>query len=140
MQYVCDGPDGETWFRLEDEMEAEIESELMDHAVAKHFKRNQEAASQSYTPTSPVSFEQNIGLKAHLARTMARFVTLRNSDGDALVTAMLPPAGQEAPRFRCIIVGRSNADPYAEHGDAIVALASHLDMPLDRRDCYPYGR
>lgn len=140
MQYVCDGPDGKTWFRLEDEMEAEIESELMNHAVAKHYRRSQDAAKRTYRPTSPVSFEQNIGLKAHLAKTMALFLTLRNREGEALVTAMLPPGGQHNPRFQCIVVGKGNTDPYAEHGAAIEALADHYGLPLDRDDCYPYRR
>ena len=140
MQYICDGPDGKTWFRLEDEMEAELESELMSHAVAKHFRRNLEDAKRTYRPTSPVSFEQNIGLKAHLANTMALFLTLRNQDGEALATAMLPPRGEQNVRFQCIIVGKGNSDPYDEHGAAIEALAEHFDLPLHRRDCYPYRR
>ena len=140
MQYVCDGPDGKTWFRLEDEMEAELESELMAHAVAKHYRRNRESAERTYKPTSTVSFEQNIGLKPHLAKTMALFLTLRNGDGEALATAMLPPRGEENPRFQCIIVGKSNSDPYQEHGAAIEALADHFGLSLDRATSYAYRR
>jgi hypothetical protein len=140
MQYVCDGPDGKTWFRLEDEMEAELESEIMAHAVAKHFRRNLESAKRTYRPTSTVSFEQNIGLKPHLAKTMARFLTLRNQDGEALATAMLPPGGQDTPRFQCIIVGKGNSDPYTAHGAAIEALAGHYGLSLDRDHCFPYRR
>lgn len=140
MQYVCDAPDGKTWFRLEDEMEADMESELMGHAVAKHFLRNREMAARSYQPTSMVSFEQNIGLKAHLMKRMALFLTLRDGEGNGLVTAMLPPDGKPDPRFQCIVVGPGNADPYDEHGPAIEALAKHFGMSLDRQDCYPYRR
>ena len=140
MQYVCDAPDGNTWFRLESEMEAEMESEVMSHAVVKHFRRNLEMATRSYQPTSTVSFEQNIGLKAHLMKQMAMFLTLRDGEGNGLVTAMLPPGGTPSPRFQCIVVGAGNADPYEEYGDAIAALAAFFGMPLDRRDCYPYRR
>ncbi len=140
MQYICDGPNGKTWFRLEDEMEADLESELMVHAVAKHFRRNQEATTRTYVPTSAISFEQNIGLKPHLAKTMALFLTLRNQEGEALATAMLPPGGQESARFQCIIVGMNNSDPYEAHGAAIQALASHFGLSLDRQSCYPYRR
>lgn len=140
MLYVCDGPDGKTWFRLEDEMEADLESSMMGHAVAKHFRRNQERAQRTYQPASAISFEQNIGLKAHLLREMALFLTLRNMDGEPLVTAMLPPGGQEAPAFRCIIVGPRNADPYTGHTAAIEALGAHFGLTLDRRACFPYGR
>ena len=140
MHYVCDGPDGKTWFRLEDEMEADLESEQMGHAVAKHFRRNQKQAQRTYQPASTISFEQNIGLKAHLLREMALFLTLRNMDGEALATAMLPPGGQEAAAFRCIIVGPKNAAPYTRHAAAIEALGTHFGLTLDRRACFPYGR
>ena len=140
MDYVCDAPDGKTWFRLMDEMEADMESELMGHAVAKHFRRDQEKAAKSYTSASTVSFEQNIGLKAHLKHEMALFLTLRNMEGTALVTAMLPPRGEADRPFRCTIVGEKNTDPYTDHAAAIEALGSHFGLTLDRRDCFPYGR
>ncbi len=140
MQYVCDGPDGKTWFRLEDEAEADLESEQMAHAVAKHFRRNLEAATRTYRPTSTVSFEQNIGLKSHLRKEMALFLTLRNADGEALATAMLPPGGQKNPQFQCIIVGKGNSDPYDEHADAIKALGDHFGLRLERQSCFPYRR
>ena len=44
MKYICDAPDEKTWFRLETEAEADRESELMDHAVAKHYRREREQA------------------------------------------------------------------------------------------------
>jgi hypothetical protein len=138
MQYVCDAPDGKTWFRLESEEEAEQESALMDHAVAKHYRRAQEKAAQSYRPLSSVSFERDIGLKAHLQREMPLFLTLRNGEGEGLVTAMLPPGAHDSAVFRTIVVGRSNRDPYDDHDDAIRALGRHFAIELDRRTCYPY--
>lgn len=65
--------------------------------------------------------------------------TLRDGDGDHLVTAMLPPGGQERDGFSPIIVGVSNCDPYPEHGEAIRALGDHFGIKLDRARCYPYG-
>lgn len=112
----------------------------MDHAVAKHFRRERERAIQSYTPTSAVSFEQKIGLQAHIQRQMPLFLTLRDAEGEALATAMLPPSGREEPNFRIIIVGKSNEDPYPDHGAAIAALALHFGLILDRQHCYPYAR
>ena len=139
MKFVCDAPKSRTWFRLETEAEAIIESTLMRHAVEKYFRREMEAARASYQPGSTVFIEQEIGLKAHLRRRMARFLTLRDAEGDALATAMLPP--EEGGRdSRCIIVGPENADPYPAHGDAIAALGQHLGANLDAARCYPYRR
>jgi hypothetical protein len=94
-------------------------------------------AAESYKPVSEVFFEQNIGLKAHLDRTMPLFLTLRDSEGAGLATAMLPPGGKPDPAFRPIIVGFGNQDPYLKHGDAIEALGRHYRMLLDRARCYP---
>ena len=84
MKYVCDATNGRTWFRLETEAEAAQESALMGHAVEKYFLREVEEARASYRPTSTVSFEQNIGLRAHMERTMPMFLTLRDRDGSGL--------------------------------------------------------
>jgi hypothetical protein len=84
--------------------------------------------------------EQNIGLQAHIQREMPLFLTLRNAEGDALVTAMLPPRDRNHPSFRIIIVGKSNSDPYPEHGAAIQVLGAYFGLILDRAHCYPYGR
>ncbi|MCA8926574.1 MAG: hypothetical protein KDC18_00790 [Alphaproteobacteria bacterium] len=140
MKYVGDAPAGKTWFRLESDGEAEMESAAMGHAVAKHFLRAMDAARQSYVPASGASFEANIGLNAHLQRTMPLFVTLRDTDGKPHVTGMLPPGGKEDPRFRPIIVGRDNSDPYPDYADAIQALGAVYGLRLDRARCYPYGR
>ena len=138
MKYVCDAPNGKTWFRLETEAEAEAESLSMRHAVEKFFRREQEKAAQTYQPPSRTFFEQEIGLKAHIQREMPLFLTLRDEDGNALVTAMLPPGGREDASFRPIIVGPGNSDPYAAEAEAIAALAKHFGLGLDRLRCFPY--
>jgi hypothetical protein len=140
MRYVCDATDGKTWFRIETEAEAVSESETMRHAVEKYFRKEQEKAAQSFQPISKVSFEQEIGLKAHIQREMPLFLTLRDSDGNPLATAMLPPGGKDDRSFRPIIVGLGNADPYPEEGDAIRALGEHFGLTLERARCYPYRR
>ncbi|MEJ1968304.1 MAG: hypothetical protein WDN03_06665 [Rhizomicrobium sp.] len=138
MQYICDAPGRETWFRIETEGEATIESELMRHAVEKYFRRERDSAVQSYRPAVTVFIERDIGLDAHLRRAMPMFLTLRDAEGAPLATAMLPPGGREAGGFRTIIVGPANADPFAQHGEAIAALARHFGLSLTRERCYPY--
>lgn len=140
MRYVCDAPGGKTWFRIETEGEAVAESELMHHAVEKYFRKEYERAAQTFQSLSKVYFEQEIGLKAHIQRQMPLFLTLRDDEGDALATAMLPPGGRDDRGFRPIIVGPSNADPYEDQADAIRALGEHFGMTLDRTRCYPYRR
>ncbi|MGD9804206.1 MAG: hypothetical protein AB7E81_09680 [Hyphomicrobiaceae bacterium] len=140
MQYICDAS-RDTWFRLETIAEAQAESRLMDHAVERYFRETYENAQRSYVPPPGGRFiEQNIGLKDYIKRTMPMFVTLRQNDGEALVTGMLPPGGKAQPGFRPIIVGKSNADPYPQHGMAIAVLAKHFDLHLDRERCFPYQR
>jgi hypothetical protein len=140
MRYVCDAPGGKTWFRIETEAEAIGESALMGHAVEKHFCQAAEAAAKTFKPSSRILFEQEIGLKAHIQREMPLFLTLRDDDGAALVTAMLPPSGKDDRTFRPIIVGKENRDPYPDYGEAIEALGDHLGMPLERVRCFPYRR
>jgi hypothetical protein len=53
MQYVCDAPNGKTWFRIETEGEAVHESRLMGHTVEKYFRREREKAVQSWHPERP---------------------------------------------------------------------------------------
>jgi hypothetical protein len=140
MQYACELPP-KTWFRIETEAEAYQESQAMSHAVETYFSRARDQATAAYVPPAGRRvIEQNIGLKAHIQRVMPIFLTLRDNEGTALVTAMLPPAGQTEREFRPIIVGRSNSDPYPEHGDAIKALARHYGLTLDPGRCYPYRR
>lgn len=139
MKFVCDAGNGRTWFRIETEAEAEAESRAMRHAVEKYFAREQARARESYKPTSSVAFERDIGLKAHIARSMPLFLTLRADDGEGLATAMLPPEGRNQANFRTIIVGPENGDPYAGHEDAIEKLAAHFGLDLPRAACFPYA-
>jgi hypothetical protein len=138
MRYICDAPNGRVWFQLETEAEAAMESDAMNHAVEKHFRQAAEKAAASYKPVSRVSFEQNIGLAAHVRQMMPLFLTLRDGEGTALATAMLPPGGWPDPAFRPVIVGYANRDPYPEHAAAIAALAHHFGLSLERQRCYPY--
>ncbi len=140
MQFVCDTPDGKTWFRIETEAEAARESRLMNHAVEKYFCRERDKAVQSYQPASSTFFERDIGLKAHILREMPLFLTLRDGDGHGLATAMLPPRGDDAASFTPIVVGPRNADPYPAHGEAIAALGRHYGIALEPERCYPYRR
>jgi hypothetical protein len=140
MKFVCDAPDNKTWFRFETEGEAAAESELMKHAVEKFFRREREKAAARYQPTSAAFIERDIGLAAHLQNTMPWFLTLRDNEGNALATAMLPPGGKSDASFRTIVVGLSNGDPYPAHQAAIDALAAHLGLALDRESCFPYRR
>ena len=71
---------------------------------------------------------------------MPIFVTLRDSDGTGLATAMLPPEGKDETSFRPIVVGAANADPYPKHRADIEALARHYGLTLDPARCYPYRR
>jgi hypothetical protein len=140
MRYVFEAPGGKTWFRIETEGEAVGESETMRHAVEKYFRKEHERAAQTFQPMSKINFEQEIGMKAHVQRHMPLFLTLRDGDGNALATAMLPPGGRDDRSFRPIIVGPGNADPYEEHETAIAALGDHFGMVLERTRCYPYRR
>jgi hypothetical protein len=142
MEYACDAPGDRTWFRIETEEEAAQESVLMRHSMERYFCSAMSKARQSFSPPSTVFFEQEIGLKAHLRREMPLFLTLRDDSGTPLVTAMLPQAGHFVASFRPIILGRGNTDPYMKYADAIVALARHFRLTLDRARCYrcPPGR
>src|SRR5271166_1484153 len=140
MQYVCDAPKGKTWFRIETEGEAVHESRLMGHTVEKYFRREREKAVQSWRPERPNAIERDIGLEAHAQREMPLFLTLRDDEGNALATAMLPPGGRDDRSFRPIVVGMANADPYVDHADAIRALGHHYGLALERGRCYPYRR
>jgi hypothetical protein len=140
MQYICDAPNRKTWFRIESEAEALQESALMRHAVEKYFRRERDKAVQTYKPVSVSYIERDIGLNAHLQREMPLFLTLRDAEGEALATAMLPAAGKPDPKFAMIVVGPDNADPYAAHEDAIKALGAHFKLSLPRDRCFPYRR
>jgi len=140
LDYICDVPGGKTWFRIETEGEAAQESQLMRHAVEKHFVRERAKALATYVPSSPVALERDIGLKAHVRRAMPLFLTLRDGEGEALATAMLPPLGREDRSFKPVIVGAANSDPYPDHAEAIEELGRHFGLALDRARCFPYRR
>jgi hypothetical protein len=140
MQYICEAPP-KTWFRIETPAEAALESRDMDHAVEKYFRQAYDHAVQCYVPPKSAHYiEQNIGLKAHVQQVMPIFLTLRDNEGKALATAMLPPEGRSDRAFKPIVVGPGNADPYPEHGDAIRALGEHYGLTLDPAICFPYRR
>lgn len=140
MRYVCDAPGGATWFRIETEAEAEAEATLMRHAVDKYFRRHEAGARESFrAPAGAPTFEQAIGLKDHIARTMPLFLTLRSDNGEGLATAMLPPNGRNQVNFRIVIVGPDNSDPYDAHEKAIEALGAHYGLSLPRAECFPYA-
>lgn len=138
MQYVCDAGGRRTWFRIETEAEAAAESESMRHAVEKYFRREREAAVRSYKPLTTNYIERDIGLAAHIQRSMPLFLTLREHDGTPLATAMLPPLAKADESFRTIVVGPANGDPFAAHDAAIQALGKHFNLSLTRERCYPY--
>ncbi len=141
MRFVCDSPLNTTWFRLETEAEAVAESRLMSHAVDKYFRQYREAAAASYAPPGSLPYiERDIGLKDHIWRAMPVFLTLRDEHGAGLATAMLPPEGAPPDRFRSIVVGPSNADPFPDHAEAIRVLGDHFKIALDSAHCYPYRR
>ena len=136
MRFVCDAAEGKTSLRIETEAEAMRESEPMRHAVEKHFRRAQEQASQCYRPAPGPFVEQDIGRAAHIRRTMPVFLTLRDAEGNALATAMLPPqAGRVDPACGPMVVDPGDDDPHPEHADAIGALGRHFGLVLDRARC-----
>jgi hypothetical protein len=138
MRYVCDaGPNA--WFEIETEAEAALESQLMAHAVEKHFGQAVAAARASYVPPIGPYVEQDIGLKAHIRRAMPKFFTLRDPDGNGLATAMLRSSSAPASALPGIVVGQGNSDPYSEYAGAIRKLGEHFGVELDRRRCYPYS-
>lgn len=140
MQFVCDAPRGLTWFSMETQVEADAESDLMGHAVAKHFARFRERARLSYRPREGLaSIERDIGLNDHIKRETPLFLTLRDAEGGALVTAMLSKDVCKARLGEAIIVGAGNADPYPQYADAISVLGAHYGVELPRERCYPYG-
>jgi hypothetical protein len=142
MRFVCDAAGGKAWFRIETEAEAARASELVNHAVEKHFRRAREQASQTYTPAPAPFVEQDIGREAHIRRSMPMFLTLHAAEGAALATAMLPPqpAGRDGPALCRMIVGPENIDPCPEHWEAIRSLGRHFGLALGPSHCYPYGR
>ncbi len=140
MKHVCDAGT-KTWFRMETAHEAAAESAAMNHAVERFFRDTYDKVLKSYKPAGGLrAIEQSIGREDFIQRTMPMFLTLRDINGEPLVTAMLPPPGLDERAFRPIIVGPANGDPYPAHGDAIAALGRHFKLKLDAATCFPYRR
>jgi hypothetical protein len=137
MRFVCDAGE-DTWFEIETEAEAAVESELMAHAIEKHFRQAHAVARASYVPPVGPFIEQEIGLKDHIRRTMPRFFTLRDPAGNGLASAMLRLSSAADNATQAIVVGVSNTDPYPKHGGAIRKLGEQFGVKLDRVRCYPY--
>ena len=93
MQYVCDAAGQKTWFRIETEVEAVRESELMRHAVEKHFRRAHEQASQAYRPAPGPFIEQDIG-RAELTSLPLTIVILLGAFGSEEPASSQPVPGQ----------------------------------------------
>jgi hypothetical protein len=141
MRFVCDAAGRKAWFRIETEAEAAQESELMRHAVKKHFRWAYEQASQGYRPVPGPYMEQDIGREAHIRRAMPIFLKLRDAEETALARAMVPEqSGRDALACNPMVVGPGNSDPYPEHFEAIRALGQHFGLTLDRARCYPNRR
>src|SRR3954471_21126339 len=77
MRYVCDAPGDKTWFRIETQVEAALETQAMSHAVEKYFIQAQERAARSYVAPAGPFIERDIGLKAHIQRAMPMFLEFR---------------------------------------------------------------
>jgi hypothetical protein len=71
---------------------------------------------------------------------MPVFLTLRDWEGNALATAMLPPDGKDRGGSRIIIVAASNADPYPEQDAAIAALERISASNSIATVYFPYSR
>ena len=74
MQYVCDAPNGKTWFRIETESEAAQESRLMSHTVEKYFRREREkAVPNPWRPERPNAIERDIRPRGPMYSERCRF-------------------------------------------------------------------
>jgi hypothetical protein len=136
MQYVCDAPGNKTWFRIETESEAALESQAMRHALEHHFVAERERAVAKYRARPALTgIARDIGLEAYALRAMPQFLTLRDSEGTPLASAMLPAEARDAGLFRPTIVGPGYADAYAAHDGAIAALETRFGLSL-RRECH----
>jgi hypothetical protein len=128
MQYVCDAPGRKTWFRIESEDEAALESDVMRNMVEAQYRNERQVAAEAYKPAPRLRYiERDIALKAHLQRTMPIFLTLRDSEGTPLANAVLPPSGREQEQ-QSTVTGPGNADPFPAQGDAIRALEKHFGV------------
>lgn len=139
MKYICDVPGGRTWFRLESEAEAERESARMQHGVAVRFHDERARAIRSYRAQSAASAGGSLPLERHVRIAMPIFLSLRDREDAALVTAMLAHGSPDHPEAELVIVGKGDTDPYPDHGRAIAALSDRLGIDLDRARCFPFA-
>ena len=153
MQYICDAPGSKTWFRIETEGEAALESDAMNHVVEKHFRQAWESAASSYRSTSSPFVEQNIGLKAHVQRVMPLFLTLRSAEETRSSQPCCRRAGGMTQRSRSsLLVLRtgirilSMGKPFASWGSTLASASSasgaiHTEEPPrpggKPRNCLP---
>ena len=141
MQYICDAPEKKAWFRIESSVEAALESAVMKNAIEVQYENALRAAVQTYQPSTRLRFiERNIGLNAHVARTMPMFLTLRDSEGNHLANAMLPPCGRNDEGFVCHIVGPGGSDALKAEASAVDALERHFGLSVQNKEhgelCY----
>ena len=142
MRYVCDAPDRTVWFRIETEGEAFLESLSTQGAVAVFFREERQRALTSYRPRAGLSFiERDIGLEAHIQSTMPLFLTLRDHEGAALVTAILPASGKDNGNYPIFVWGAPGIDPYESHAKALEILEKRFELSIvDQSDvCYMYS-
>jgi hypothetical protein len=139
MRFVCDTGEN-TWFEIETEGEAALESELMAHAVQKHFCQAYAAARASYVPSVGPFVEQEIGLKDHIRRAMPRFFTLRDPEGNGLTTAMLRLSCAADSRTPAIIELDPEMLPKLSNCTALFRVRIGIAGAHDRARCYPYSR
>ena len=135
MQYVCDAPGKKAWFRIESSGEAALESAVMKNAIEVQYENTRRAAIQTYQPSSRLHFiERNIGLNAHIARTMPMFLTLRDGEGNHLANAMLPPCGRDDDTFASRIVGPGGMDALMDEAAAVEALERHFGLSIQNKE------
>ena len=131
MRYVCDVSERMTWFRIETDGEALLEAMATQIAVAYFFEEERRKALSSYRPRAELSFlERDIGLESHIQRTMPLFLTLRDNNGSALATTMLPLDGKDDGVFPVLVWGAGSVDAYELHTVALRALEKHFDIPI----------
>ena len=133
MQYVCDAPGRRAWFRIETEGEASLEAQDMGHSLDYFFRHERDTATRAYAPLRTLSFiERDIGLSAHLTRTMPIFLTLRESDGTAVASALLPQDPDQLS-IAARVIGPGDNDAFREQREALQALEKHLGKKLRRQ-------
>jgi len=138
MQYVCDAPGRRAWFRIETEGEATLEAQEMRHSLDYFFRHEHAAARRSYAPCDRLSFiERDIGLSAHLKRTMPIFLTLRERDGTPVASAILPQ-DPDSETVAARVIGAGDCDAFRAEREALIALEAHLGKKL-RRQSYMGG-